>query len=248
MKKPLAIWSPRPDADTVTTLTANINIYGLPLMTIHLKTLSELSLQQVTTTDTLLFTSRYAVIHSIAQLPPNAFTDKTLIAIGQRTAETLTAAGLSTKLTAPPPFTSESLLADPQFQTYHYQQLAIICGVGGRKHLQTQLSTGTKPVHRIECYQRDKANVSPQVMVEFLCKHAIGGIIVSSCEIAEAVTSMLSKIGEQHNDHWTFFAFSKRIAAQLRKAGYTRIIVSDAANQHRLNQCIINWWEGSDNG
>lgn len=243
MTKTLNIWSPRPDAEPLERLTPNLTVYGLPLISITPRRLTDQDIARLVTADRLIFTSRYAVLHSVSQLSQHAFSGKILIAIGERTAQTLAECGLTADLTAPPPFTSESLLADPRFQAQSVQQSALVCGVGGRRHLQEQLGTEGKVIHRIECYQRDKANVSPQVMVEFMRKYAIGGVIVSSCEIADAITEQLTTLGTSYGDTWVFFAFSERIGKRLRQR-YQQVFVAESANQHALNQLMINWWEG----
>lgn len=244
MMKTLTIWSPRPDAEVATKLNESITIYGLPLMTISQRVLSDVDKQAVEKAEVLIFTSRYAVKHAVAQLPRPYLQQCRRVAIGRRTAAVLSANDLAPEVTAPPPFTSESLLDDTAFQALCDKRVALVCGAGGRKHLTRQLRQTGQSVKRIECYQRYKANVSPPVMLEFLNKYAIGGVIVSSCEIADAVASALALIDTQYTSHLTFFAFSKRIRERLDRQALQPTLVAPSADQQRLNQYIINWWEG----
>ncbi|PID65416.1 MAG: hypothetical protein CR977_01075 [Gammaproteobacteria bacterium] len=147
MSKHVNLWSPRPDAEAFAALTPNIHIYGLPLITIGRQILTKNDKAALAAADTLIFTSHHAVIHSVAQLPNTTLADKVRIAIGQRTASTLAKHNLPAHLTAPPPFNSEALLADPQFQSQASNHVALVCGVGGRRQLQNHLAVAKSPIN-----------------------------------------------------------------------------------------------------
>lgn len=239
--KTLAIWSPRPDAQLIEPISPTISLYGLPVITIHEIAFDAASLRSA---DGVIFVSHYAVKHALSRLIPADFSNKTVIAIGQRTARALAALGLSVDVTAPPPFTSEALLADADFQCLPCHHFVIICGRGGRQLIQQRLCESGKTVQQIACYQRDKTNLSPQVMVKFLDERAIGGMLLSSGEIAEAVAEQLTQVKRWQFFHLPAFAFSERIAQRAQLLGFTNVIVAAQASQHNLNQRIINWWEG----
>lgn len=246
MKKTLSIWSPRPDAEAKTAIAPDIFLYGLPAIEIVEKPLNQSAQQRLADAEVLIFVSQYAVKHSFSGMSPTVFeqtSHKILVAIGLRTAEALQQYNLTATIIAPPPFNSEALLQDETFLNLPFQRVAIICGVGGRMLLHTSLRQLGKQVQRIECYQRDKANLSAQVMVEFITEQAIGGIILSSNTVAEAVTKHVS-MTEQQCFTLPVFVFSRRIAKRAKQLGFREIIVAEQADKESLYRSIINWWKG----
>lgn len=242
--KTLAIWSPRPDAKAIEAISPDISLYGLPVIAILPKKIETAQLDSLSAGDGVIFTSQHAVTHFFAQVSVQAVSSKTLITIGTRTAEALQHRGLTPDLIASPPFNSEALLADGRFEQLSCQHFSIICGVGGRNQLQKTLRARKKQVNSIRCYQRDKINLSQQVMIEFITGHGIGGIILTSAEIADAVSERLKQQELIHFSDFPVFALSERIGEHARRLGFCNVMVAAQANQHFLYQCIINWWEG----
>lgn len=240
--KHLALWSPRPNALAVQRLSPQITLYGLPSIQITQLPLSTQQQARLQQAQVCLFISQHAVSQLLSQISTDELTNKTLIAIGEKTAHTLTANGLSVDITAVAPHTSEALLAMPTFQQLAYHRLAIICGHGGRKRLQKTLTALEKKVSRITCYRRDMCDLSRQTMLEFTSKYSIAGVIVTSCRIADAVLAALCT-EEKDFFHCPMFALSQRIGDYLSTLGFTQIIVAEAANQQSLNQTIITWWD-----
>lgn len=241
MKK-LAIWSPRPDAQKHFQLSEAICIYGLPAIQIAPLKLTGSQRLAVVEADTYLFTSYNAVDQLFLQIPFSQLKDRQLIAIGIRTAKALESYGLSVTLIADPPFTSESLLAMPAFSHLSMQNVVLCCGRGGRPLLQQALSRKAEKFKRIECYRRNKAKLSTKVMIEFIKTHRIAGVIISSCEIADAVVANLAQTSSDYW-HWPVFVFSQRIADYAKSLGFKEIIVAPQSDQQSVNQAILAWWE-----
>lgn len=240
MKK-LAIWSPRPDAKAIETISPTITLYGLPIIHITPKVIDAAELASA---EALIFVSHHAVKHLCSQITTETLSTKTLIAIGERTAKALNEQGLTVQLTAPPPYNSEALLNCVDFQNLSANHFAIICGSRGRSALKTGLKKRKKIVTRIECYQRDKANLLPQHMIQFIDRRAIGGIILSSGEISEAVATALIRANLRQAFELPAFTLSTRIALRAEQLGFRHIHTAAQANQHFLYQRIIHWWEG----
>lgn len=238
----LAIWSPRPDAKRCFQLSETVYIYGLPAIKIVPLPLTVLQKQAVIEADTYLFTSYNAVEQLLLQVPVTHLMDRQLIAIGIRTAKALESHGLSVTLVADPPFTSESLLAMPAFSDLSMQNVVLCCGRGGRQLLQQALSQKAEKFKRIECYRRNKAELSSEVMIEFIRTHRIASIIISSCEIAEAVAASLAQTRFDYW-HWPVFVFSQRIADYANSLGFKEVIVAPQSDQQSVNQVILAWWE-----
>lgn len=240
--KHLALWSPRPNALVVEQLSSQITLYGLPSIRITplpLTTQQQNNLQQA---EVCLFISQHAVSQLLSQIAQSELVNKTIVAIGEKTAQTLISNGLSVDITAVAPHTSEALLAMPTFQQLVYHRLAIICGQSGRKKLQKTLTALEKKVYRIPCYQRNMCDLSRQTMLKFMSKYSIAGVIVTSCRIADAVLAALCT-EDKDFFHCPMFALSQRIGDYLSTLGFTQIIVAEAANQQSLNQTIITWWD-----
>lgn len=242
MKKSLAVWSPRPDARDRVVLSDSVTVYGLPVVSIEALPLNDEQKAWVATADTCIFISHNAVTQLLQQIPIHVLQGKNHIAIGERTAKTLRNQQLSVACVAKPPFTSEALLATESFTQLNSQQIALCCGVGGRAVLQTALTANDKKVKRIASYYRNKAKLPRKVMVEFTSEYRINAVIMSSCDIADAVVMNLSQANIDFR-HWTAFAFSERIAEHIRSLGFLQVIVAPASDQQSLNQAIQKWWE-----
>lgn len=239
MKKSLAVWSPRPDAKGRVLLSDKVAIYGLPAITITARVLEQDDIAWVKNADTCLFVSHNAVSQLLSQLPTDSLRQQQHIAIGKRTAAALHAHELTVSSVANPPFTSEALLATPEFQALTIRQLALCCGVGGRTVLQKTLTEQGITVKRIECYQRNKAKLTAQNMVEFTRERQINAVLLSSCGIADAVVESLSQACIAFQS-WTVFAFSERIAEYAQSLGFSDVIVVPTTNQQLLNQAILD--------
>ncbi len=238
----LSIWSPRPDAKSCEHIAPDIVLHGLPVIRITAVPFAAEVLQDL---QALIFVSHHAVVCALAQYPLSYFRNKTVIAIGKRTAATLRDQYLPPALTAPPPYHSEALLADKAFQALPCQRIGIVSGLGGRTLLYNELTRRCELVAKIHCYRRDKIHLSAQVMIEFIDSCAIGGIILSSDAIAEAVANQLKRNKLQRCFALPVFVLSERIAMRAQRLGFSHCIVAEQANRHFLYQRIINWWEGA---
>ncbi len=241
-QKQLAIWSPRPDAVPVEKLGDNVVVYGLPVIKIVALDLSARQRQQLLSAQALLFISHHAVTALLKQIPVHRLADKLIVAIGKKTAGTLTEKGIVVNCVAKSPFSSEQLLNDNDFQQLSYQCLALVCGVGGRQLLQQTIQSNGKKVVRIECYRRDKAHYSGQFMLKFLTENKIGAVIVSSCGVADVVLECLKRTARDDFFDWPLFVLSPRIGNYAKTLGFSRIIVSPQASQQALSKSILTWW------
>lgn len=238
----LALWSPRPDAVALEHLSPSISLHGLPAIQLAAIAINQPQRQQLARSSVCFFVSQHAVTQLLNQINLDELAAKTLVAIGEKTAACLAEYGLTAAMTAPPPHTSEALLALPTFQALDYQHLAIICGLGGRTLLQQTLADLGKTVYRIPCYQRDMCDLSPQTMIKFISEHSINGVMITSCRVADAVFAALQATNRDFF-HYPMFALSQRIGDYLSTLGFTEIIIADAANRQSLHQTIITWWD-----
>ncbi len=242
----LSVWLPRPNAQEKISLSPEVTLYGLPAINIEPVALSEKDFQSFLQADALFFVSQHAVHCFFSQLPNqyrHSAMAKQIIAIGDKTAGALRENKANVTLVARPPFNSESLLADKRFLQLSVSHIGIVCAEGGRRLLSDFWQSQEKKVTRLICYRRNKAKLSPQVMVKFLDEYYIRAISVSSCEIADAVLANLVASGREDFRRWPVFALSQRIADYLVKLGFQQVVVAESANQQSLNQSILTWWE-----
>lgn len=243
MSLKLSVWSPRPNAQAIDIVNSDIVLLGLPVIETTLISLTPCDKAFLEAADTLLFVSQQAVKHLSQQCSVNTIAGKQLIAIGQGTAGALLKLGLAVTFTAKSPFNSEALLADIAFQRLLMQQIAIVCGRGGRQLLTQQLTKQGKKVERITCYRRDKCHLSAQVMVKFIENHAINAIILTSCDVVDAVSTSLQRSGLLSFLQVPVFALSQRIAWHAEAVGFTQVIVAHQASRESLYQSITTWLE-----
>ncbi len=237
----LSVWSPRPNALPIEKLSPSISIYGQPMLEISALSLTDEQIHTVLSVDALFYVSQYAVTSLYSQIASDKLADKIHIAIGTKTADTLSGVGVTPTFVTKPPFNSESLLADSDFQSLNFKHLALISGQKGRKLLEKTLGEQGKKVSRIITYQRDKCDVSREFMVEFINTYKINSIMLTSCEIVEAVANQLKQGIAQNLWHVPAFALSQRIADYAEKIGFTQVIVVETANQGALYDKIMVW-------
>jgi uroporphyrinogen-III synthase len=95
-----------------------------------------------------------ALIHQQGGLPPHI----KLVAVGQRTAEALQRHGAKIAIQAPPPYSSEALLASAALQSISGQDILIFRGSGGRELLADTLRQRGARIAYAEVYRRVMAD------------------------------------------------------------------------------------------
>lgn len=249
----LAVWSPRPVnthvsphvatfSDThVEVLNDEIQLYALPVLQLLPVALSAEQKTCLMRAEALFFVSQHAVMQLLAQVSPDCLADKIIIAIGRQTQQALQSFGVKTDYCAKPPYNSEALLAERGFDALPFSSLAIVGATTGRQLLTEQLRQRGKKVTQIACYRRDKTDVSAQDMLKFLNVRAINAIILTSCEIAEAVTALLTSLETPRVWRFPVFALSPRIGHYAKQRGFHRVYIAENADKGSLYQCMTAW-------
>jgi uroporphyrinogen-III synthase len=109
------------------------------------------AISQLSSTDKIIFTSANAVHPVIPHW--SALSSAAVFAVGPGTASALANLQITAKI--PTEFSSEGLLALPDLQTVHHQQIVIFSGIGGRTRLQEELKKRGATVQKIAVYQRE---------------------------------------------------------------------------------------------
>lgn len=143
--------------------------------------------------------------------------------IGPGSARRAEELGLPVALQPSSQFDSEGLLALPELQDMHGQQVVVFRGNGGRELLPDTLIQRGARVDRIESYQRSQPTLDAERLTQ-LSLHAPDGWILTSSEALDNLIDQLSahqlEAIQQH--HW--FASHPNIARHLQQKGFVRVI------------------------
>ncbi|MEQ1529664.1 MAG: uroporphyrinogen-III synthase [Methylococcales bacterium] len=166
-------------------------------------------------------------------------------AVGQATANALTAAGFSVQAVPEQGFNSATLLAMPQLQQVQGQQVLIVRGVGGREELADTLRARGAQVTYLEVYKRIIPSIDSSAVRELLSRNNIQIITVTS---SEALQNLLIMLGE--NNHKLLFELllvvvSDRIKDIAAEMGFKRITVTKNPSDAALLDTVITSAMGS---
>lgn len=200
-------------------------------------TLWQSQLQQLSSADGIIFTSRYAVEYSTPHWPKLA-TSPALYAVGPTTATAVINANLPTPI-VPKQYDSNGLLALTELQQVTDQQWFIIGGENPRMQLQDTLSSRGAKVNHIACYQRNCPKYSPDAIKQLAREHPTL-IIVQSLSCLRNLANIL-KLYKEH-DLWsaTLLLPQESLAATAAELGFvgTRAIANNATDAAMLN-CLL---------
>jgi len=168
-----------------------------------------------------------------------------IAAIGNATAAVLKSANKTPDIVAPPPHTSENLLAMPELSTVAGQRFLIVRGVGGRDTLRTELTQRGAIVEYLDVYRRAPAAPSAGEVFALEERWQSGGIDVvtlTSAEILDCLLNALTAHGRELLKHTPYVAASERIAAAAREHGLAgQGILSRAPDDESLLGAIGQW-------
>ncbi|MFT5577499.1 MAG: uroporphyrinogen-III synthase [Paraglaciecola psychrophila] len=148
-------------------------------------------------------------------------------AVGSTTAALLKSRGIAVSSCAGKAMNSEALLQQGPLQQLSNNKIVIARGVGGREYLRQQLQSRGATVDYLECYRRQLAATSAQLL-----QQQLAGVDAICLNSAESVDYFASLAGAQ-------LSFAKalpvvvpsvRVADHAEKNGYSRVIVAQNAS------------------
>ena len=143
--------------------------------------------------DAVIFISANAVNFALransGKIDP--FKNHRIAAIGRATAKALEVAGLRVDWLPEAGFSSEALLAIPQFQTVKGQSFLIVRGEGGREELADALRERGAIVEYLEVYKRTKPNGDNRAVVRLIENRKLNVVTVTSGEGLQNLLEML---------------------------------------------------------
>ena len=192
--------------------------------------------------DTIIFTSVNAVHHGLANVDR---TSARIAAIGKATAAALQSAKITVDSIAPPPHTSESLLAMPEFADVANKRILIVRGTGGRDVLRAELSERGATVELLDVYRRvpiKPTDAEIAALEDRWQSNGIDAVTLTSVEILECLLAALTARGHKLLMRSPFVAVSERIAAAARVQGLTgHCMLARAADDDSIVGAIAHW-------
>jgi uroporphyrinogen-III synthase len=183
-----------------------------------------------------IFISPTAVSRTLQYLPslPNHLR---IAAIGSRTAETLTQAGIQTDI-LPDGHDSEALLAHPQMQAecIHGANIIIFRGEGGRTLLGDTLTSRGANVVYAEMYSRAK----PEPSADTEQKFQQTDIVAATSN--EGLLNLLDMVSDKsHLRSLPLIVPGARCEQMARTLGFESIIVADNATDNATMEALLSW-------
>lgn len=206
--------------------------YSYPLMDTQALELSLQDIQAIEEADYLVFTSANAVKHFPFQ---HDYTAKA-IAIGKATENALKTAKVLPILTAPPPYTSESLLSI--FQPTQ-KRILIIAAPNGRTYLYQHLVRNNPKTSYLYNYVR----YNPSSHWTFPLTKAFDVLVIAS----QQTLNNLIEITPQTplnllQCNTCMLTFSERISCTARKVGFQTVLTVPRADEIALIETLTHWW------
>ena len=180
--------------------------------------------------DHALFVSANAVAAFSAQAGERPWPEGVgTLAIGRRTAAAMAAAGIPVDLAAPPPFTSEALLALADLQRLTDCSIVILCGCGGRELIMDTLRSRGARVETVELYERVLPETDPTPLLRRWREEGIDAVLVTSNAILDNLRALLGERGSELLRRTPLIVPSDRIRAHAASRGCEQVRVADNA-------------------
>ncbi|GAB4356721.1 MAG: uroporphyrinogen-III synthase [Methylohalobius crimeensis] len=179
--------------------------------------------------DWLIFVSANAVRFALEAGLARAAHPPRLAAVGKATAAALREGGLAVACEAPPPYTSEALLAEPPFEQVAGQRILIVRGVGGRPDLGRTLTERGGRVEYRELYRRNPPHSDTIARLRsLLARSELDVVLVSS---GEGLANLLVAAGEWIDGLCALpvVVVSPRSAEAALQAGFADVIEAPSA-------------------
>ncbi len=194
------------------------------------------TLGQLTQYDVILFISPIAVNKAAIWLKKHALTwpkSLKLAAMGPATAAMLKKQTTAAVIIPPSDFTSEALLALPEFVDIHGKKLLLVSGNAGRPVLENTLKQRGALVDRAEVYGRRCPQVEPQALLQALAAHPQRLIIITS---GEALNNLITLVQNERSLllETPLLVSSPRLNKQACALGFKQIHLAKDATDDAL--------------
>jgi uroporphyrinogen-III synthase len=212
------------------------------------ETLSELqqsAVQELDQYQHVIFISSNAVHFSMSWLLaswPTLPAGPTWVAIGEVTAREVRRYGVPV-VSAGAGMTSESLLAQPEFQTVEGQRVLIVKGHGGRVSLRDTLIDRGARVDELCCYRRQCPAMAAGELARKIAQWQIGLILISS---GEGLDNMLTLLGPEESSGLAgvpLIVPSERVARLAKNSGFATVHAAANASDAAMLRTVESMWQ-----
>ena len=208
----------------------------MPIMTIEAMPATERVLAPSLSDDTLcIFISANAVRFGLPQLGLELarYPELTVIAVGNKTRDTLEAEGIHAEV--PARADSEGLLEMPALSAPDSRDVVIVKGEGGRELLASELTRRGARVTEWACYRR----CWPDVDVSELAEIGAGLVFqASSGEMLLRLSELLAGEGQTDLFQSSIIVPSGRVASLATEAGWGQVIVAEDASDDAFMRAL----------
>lgn len=207
-----------------------------PVMTIEAIPTAEQAPAPSLSDDALcIFISANAVRFGLPQLGPALarFPDLVVIAVGNKTRDTLAAEGIQSQVPAQPD--SEGLLAMPTLSAPDTRDVVIVKGEGGRELLASELTRRGARVTEWACYRRCWPDVDVSVLTE------IGAQLIfqaSSGEMVSRLAELLAGGGQVDLFQSPIIVPSDRVARLATEIGWAQVVRAEDASDDAFMRAL----------
>ncbi len=199
-------------------------------------------LQQVNTTDVLIFVSVNAVEYAFPLLPDEIPLKVQVAAIGAATAACLDEYGLSVSLVPDQQFDSEGLLAMDALGDMQNKKVIIVRGQGGRELLKETLEQRGAQVQYAEVYQRRIPQRNPANLLQNWA-NMVDVVTVTSSEVLDNLLQMLGEQGLDILAKTPLLVLSQRTADYAKSLGCRRLMLAAQAGDRGILQALCEFVE-----
>jgi len=158
-------------------------------------------------------------------------------AVGQATAEALTAKKIQVDIVPDDNFSSEGLLATPELEEVAGENILLFRGQYGRELLSSELTKRYANVDSIECYQRVVPEFDVNPTIKDLKAGKIDAVTVTSATGVQNLFDMLGKNSNLLLDI-PFVVASRRIAGFCEDFEINKISIADNAGDKAMLQAL----------
>lgn len=188
--------------------------------------------------DLLFFTSRNAVDYALTLFHGGVLPARPrLAAVGQATAEALTAAGRAPDLVPEGRYDSESLLSLPELQELGGLRAVIVRGEGGRPLLGETLKARGAEVAYAEVYRRALPEVEPAALLAGWGQE-VQLVTATSGEILDNLLRLLGEAGRERLLATPLAVVSDRTRQDALRLGFARVELAERADDPALVQAL----------